>query len=139
MVHYYSQGLLETWRYTPAEMAKAPKPTTEETFGDRLARLRKERGYTQIELAEKVGMIQVLISDYERNKLRPYADIVARFAVALDVSTDELLGTARPKKLAPAVNRRFLRRLQAVDQLPKRDQDALLRTIDAFLSARKAS
>ena len=84
-------------------------------------------------------MIQVLISDYERNKLRPYADVVARFAVALDVSTDELLGTAKPKKLTPTVNRRFLRRFQAVDQLPKRDQDALLRTIDAFLSARKAS
>jgi len=33
-----------------------------------------------------------------------------------------------------AGNRRLLRRLQQIDGLPKRDQDALLRTIDAFLS-----
>jgi len=29
--------------------------------------------------------------------------------------------------------------LQAIDGLPKRDQDALFRTIDAFLQARRAS
>jgi len=30
-------------------------------------------------------------------------------------------------------------KLLSIDQLPKRDQDALFRTIDAFLQARKAS
>ena len=73
-------------------------PSPSESFGVRLARLRKERGFTQVELAEKSGMIQALVSDYERDKLRPYADVVVRLALALDVSTDELLGLARPKK-----------------------------------------
>jgi transcriptional regulator with XRE-family HTH domain len=114
--------------------------SSEDSFGARLARLRKERGFTQVELGEKVGMIQALISDYELDKLRPYADVVARFSRALDVTADELLGVA-PIAKANGVgqNRRFLRRIQAVDKLPKRDQDALLRTIDAFLVARKAS
>jgi hypothetical protein len=31
-------------------------------------------------------------------------------------------------------NRRLLRRVQAIDQLSKRDQEALLRNINAFLS-----
>ncbi len=110
-----------------------------ESFGSRLARVRKERGFTQVELATKVGMIQAVISDYERNKLRPYADVVARLASALGVSTDELLGVKVAKKNGAIGNRRFLRRVQMMDQLPKRDQDALLRTIDAFLAARKAS
>ena len=105
-----------------------------DSFGARLAHIRKDRGFTQIELAERVGMIQVLISDYELGKLRPYADIVARLAGALGVSTDELLGLTPIAKRNGVHNRRFLRRLQAVDTLPKRDQDALLRTIDAFLS-----
>jgi hypothetical protein len=36
--------------------------------------------------------------------------------------------------LAPPIkNRRLYRRVQAIDQLPRRDQDALIRTIDAFL------
>ena len=116
-------------------------PSPSESFGVRLARLRKERGFTQVELAEKSGMIQALVSDYERDKLRPYADVVVRLALALDVSTDELLGLARPKQRDGAEgNRRFLRRLQLVDSLPQRDHDALLRTIDAFLKpARRAT
>lgn len=31
-------------------------------------------------------------------------------------------------------NRRIYRQLQSIDRLPKRDQEALARTIDAFLS-----
>ena len=63
-----------------------------ETFGQRLARVRQEKGYTQVELAEKMGIIQILISDYERDKLRPYYDTIINFSKALEVSTDELLG-----------------------------------------------
>lgn len=81
-------------------------------------------------------MIQAVVSDYELGKLRPYGDIVARLAGALEVSTDEILGLEPVAKTTGIHNRRFLRRLQALDSLPKRDQDALLRTIDAFLSAR---
>jgi transcriptional regulator with XRE-family HTH domain len=50
------------------------------------------KGYTQVELAEKIGIIQVLISDYERDKLRPHPEVIVRFAHALNVTTDELLG-----------------------------------------------
>lgn len=121
----------------PLRSAKSAQST--ESFGARLARLRKERGFTQVELAKKVGMIQALISDYENNKLRPYADVVARFAVALGVSSDELLGIVPAKSNGVVKNRRFARRLDQVDRLPKRDQEALLRTIDAFLAARNAS
>jgi transcriptional regulator with XRE-family HTH domain len=124
----------------PSPRKSSPRSSTStESFGARLARLRKERGFTQVELAEKVGMIQALISDYERDKLRPYADVVARLAAALSVTADELLGITPAEKPNGHANRRFLRRLSQIDQLPKRDQDALLRTIDAFLSARKAS
>jgi transcriptional regulator with XRE-family HTH domain len=101
------------------------------------ARLRKERGYTQVELAEKIGIIQDRISDYERDKLRPDGDMVARFALALDVSADALLGIVPLAKTRATHNRRFLRRMQAMDKLPKRDQEARLRTIDAFLDRAK--
>jgi transcriptional regulator with XRE-family HTH domain len=111
----------------------------EESLGQRISRLRKERGFTQVELAEKMGIIQALVSDYERDKLRPHAEMVVRFAVALDVTTDEILGQTPPHKAPPVRNRRFLRRLQQIDKLPKRDQEALLRTIDAFLGKTKAS
>lgn len=53
----------------------------------------------------------------------------------LGVSADEILGINPTKATKGAVkNRRLSHRLQAIDQLPKRDQDALFRTIDAFIS-----
>jgi transcriptional regulator with XRE-family HTH domain len=108
-------------------------------LGRRIAALRRERGYTQTELAAQVGAIQVVVSDYERGKLRPHPDMIVRLAKALRVSTDEMLGVKPAAKNGAAVSRRVLRRLQAIDGLPKRDQDALFRTIDAFLQARRAS
>jgi len=90
-------------------------------------------------LADQVGAIQVVVSDYERGKLRPHPDMIVRLAKALRVSADELLGVQPARHNGATVSRRVLRRLQAIDQLPKRDQDALFRTIDAFLQARRAS
>jgi ribosome-binding protein aMBF1 (putative translation factor) len=49
---------------------KLPPLGLPEPFGSRLARLRKERGFTQIELASRIGLTQTLVSDYERGKLR---------------------------------------------------------------------
>jgi transcriptional regulator with XRE-family HTH domain len=119
------------------KLPRLPDATSEESLGQRLARFRKERGFTQVELALRMGITQALITDYERDKLRPYAEMVVRFALALGLSTDEVLGV-RPSVVAAEarVPRRFLRRLEALAQLPKRDQEALLRTIDAFLELR---
>jgi transcriptional regulator with XRE-family HTH domain len=120
--------------------AKSPQEKKSDSeLGKRLARLRKERGFTQVELAEKTEVIQSIISDHERGKLRPNHEMIVKIATALQISADELLGMDVSTKKAGPVNRRFLRRMQAMEQLPKRDQEALLRTIDAFISARKAS
>ena len=103
-----------------------------ETFGQRLARIRKERGFTQVELAEKVGIIQALVSEYERDRVRLHAEMLVRFAMVLGVSADELLGMKQNNDGAKAP-RRVLRRLQAIAKLPEHHQRALLKTIDIFL------
>lgn len=117
-----------------AQPKRSPTESAQETVGQRLARLRKERGFTQVELAQRLGLVQALISDYERGKLRLNADLLIRFAHALEVSADELLGldkAAKPK--TSAQSRRIKRRFDALQSLPKRDQETVLRTIDAFL------
>jgi transcriptional regulator with XRE-family HTH domain len=105
-----------------------------ETIGQRLARLRRERGLTQVMLAEQVGIIQALVSDYERDKLRLNPDMSVKFALALGVTTDQLFGLQPTKGNGRQPSRKVLRRLEEIENLPRRDQDALLRTIDAFLS-----
>lgn len=117
----------------PSKLALKLKPSAKDAFGERLARIRKERGFTQVELADKIGSIQAILSDYERGKSKPSSDMLAALALALEVSCDELLGIAKMPAKTKAPNKRILRRIQLIEKLPKRDQDALLRTIDAFL------
>ncbi len=106
-----------------------------ESIGQRIARIRKERGYTQREVAERIGLIPALVSDYENNKLRLNADMILRFAEVLEVSTDELLRPQSGKRPGRKPSRKVLRRLEQIETLPRRKQDALLTTIDAFLSS----
>lgn len=115
-------------------MARAAKASdTTEKIGQRLARLRKERGITQKELASELGVTQSHVSEWERGNLRLHGELIARLARILGVSADELLGLSATDKRSLS-NRRLARRLQSFDKLPKRDQEALLRTIDAFLA-----
>jgi transcriptional regulator with XRE-family HTH domain len=126
-------------RYTIAIMPRKntssrPPSVEAQTFGQRLARLRKERGWTQVELAERVGIIQSLISDYERDRLRMNPDMIVRFAAALEVTTDGLLqpdGSKQPLRRSPSL--RVLRRLEKIEKLPPHQQSTLLKTIDTFL------
>ncbi len=110
-----------------------PLKLGKETFGQRLARIRKEKGYTQVELAKKMGLIQTLISEYERDKLRPHFEMVARFALALEVSADELIGLKLSKSEGNKPSLKILRRMQKIAALPPSQQKILLKNIDMFL------
>jgi len=116
-------------------LGELPVAEREESIGARISQLRKDKGMTQKELAERLEVSQPVVSDYENDVIRLPADIVGKIAQVLEVTSDELLGLKREARSTGNVkNRRLSRRLQAIDTLPKRDQEALLRTIDAFIS-----
>lgn len=128
-----SYGTLASVMPRTSKLPLSPLPPSEETPGQRLARIRRERGFTQIELAQKTGLVQTLVSDYERGKLRLNADMILRFANALEVSTDDLLQPSTGGKPARKPSRKVLRRLEQIEALPSSQQTTLLRTIDTFL------
>ena len=117
---------------------KLPPISTDESIGQRLARIRKERGFTQVELAEKIGIIQSLVSSYENDVLKLSAEMAVRFARALGVSTDELLES---KKSKPSIkpSRKVLRRLESIESLPSHQQQTVLKTIDTMLKGLKSA
>lgn len=115
-------------------MALPRRKEESESIGERLARLRRERGLTQIELAERLGIGQPIISDYERGELRLHGQVIVELTKILGVSADEILGLERTRTNGSVKNRRLMRRLQELDGLPRRDQQAILRTLDAFLT-----
>ena len=112
-----------------------PLNTGKETFGCRLARLRKAKGFTKVELAEKMDIIKMLVSDYELDKLRPYHDEVALFAQALDVFADELLGLKPSKIKGNGPTLKILRRMKKIEDLPATKQKFFLKTIDSLIKA----
>ncbi len=106
-----------------------------ETVGQRLARLRKERGYTQVELAKKMGLIQALVSAYELDKTRLSAEMAVRFAIALDVTVDDLVNpkTAKKKNARKQPSLKVVRRMEEIEKLPPRQQAFVLSALDSIL------
>ncbi len=119
-----------------SKLKLSPVSFGNETLGERLARIRKERGLTQKDIADRTGLTQVLVSDYERDRIRLTAEMAVRFVEAMGVSTEELL---RLKKKAAhpedQPSPKLLRRMKQIECLPVYEQRALLTTIDKFIAA----
>jgi len=122
-----------------SKLSLPPIDWGKETPGQRIARIRKERGYTQVELAEKIGILQTLVTDYENDRLRLSAEMAVRFSLALDVSLDELLRPKMPRTAAKKPSRKVLRRLEQIETLPDHHQQAVLRSIDMMLTGLKTA
>ncbi len=61
-------------------------------LGDRLKKLREEKGLSQIELARALNISNVMLSRYEKNKRSPDYETLNKLADYYGVSTDYLLG-----------------------------------------------
>ncbi len=105
----------------------------EETIGKRLRELRKRRGLTQVEVAQKLGIQQALLSAYELGQVRIHGVLVAAFAELFKVSADEILALKPLKENGAFRDRRFIRRLEKIERLPKRAKQTLLKNLDMFL------
>lgn len=119
-----------------ARTARSKTPV-EEDFGERLARLRKTRGYTQTELGEILGLSQRMMTYYEREEGRPPAHLLGQMAEALGVSVEELLGL-KPVADKPAPrNTRLWRKLREIEKLPASDRRAVIKLVDGLLARQK--
>ncbi len=63
-----------------------------QTFAKRLRELRKERGLTQVEIAEVLKIKQQSYTRYELNTSEPCYEMLVEIAKYFEVSTDFLLG-----------------------------------------------
>lgn len=61
-------------------------------FGTQLRNFRKANGWTQSELAAKLGMQKTAISKYESDENEPSFETINKLAVIFQVSVSELLG-----------------------------------------------
>jgi transcriptional regulator with XRE-family HTH domain len=102
-------------------------------YGQIISRLRIERGLTQKELAEKMGISASLITDYERGKLRLHDEIIAKLAHAMQISADVILGIeAQNQSADPTNSLRIMKRVKKIEKLPKFKQKIVLQMIDGY-------
>jgi putative transcriptional regulator len=62
-------------------------------FSENLKTLRKQKGFSQEELAARLNVVRQTVSKWEKNLSVPDADTLIRLAEILEVPVSELLGT----------------------------------------------
>ena len=62
--------------------------------GDSIKKFRKQKGYTQKQLAEKAGISRTALIRYENGETSPSIQILQQIAAALDVSVSDIFPLA---------------------------------------------
>jgi len=70
-------------------------------FGDILSKLRKSRGLSQYELAERLSFSRGKLANYEQGTRQPDFETLEKLADFFDVSTDYLLGRSNSPTPSP--------------------------------------
>ena len=133
-------------RYEDFPMAKKQEEEIFELgnaeFGARLAKLRKDAGMSQAELARRLSLTQSLISRFEQGQRRMYDDMLAATAKILGVTPNDILGIGPCKPVKPeeaSLSKRLALRLKLVEAMPRRAQETVIDMLDLAIKGNKAS
>jgi transcriptional regulator with XRE-family HTH domain len=124
-------------------MATPKKRTTDpgealSPLAQNLRRLRTERGWSQGELAERIGVHLTHVSRVETGKYTPGLDFVVKAAGAFGVTVDDLV-TEHPEGLEEVrlEDRELTERIRLLEDLDERDREALFTVMDAVLTKQR--
>lgn len=101
--------------------------------GNIITVLRKERDWSQIELATKSGVSREMIGKYERSEAVPSIEAAKKIADAFEVSLDYLVGEGINSKF----DKKTVKRLQDIEKLDAGDKEHVFAMLDAFLAKNK--
>jgi transcriptional regulator with XRE-family HTH domain len=104
------------------------------SFPEHLAQLRKERGFTQPQLAEKIGLHVAQIRRYEAGTSQPTLDVIRSLAVALGVSADELLFAKDERGPDDALKLQF----EAVSRFDPESKKVVQQVLDSMILQQEA-
>lgn len=105
-------------------------------FGQRVKTLRKQKKWTQKELATKFDVRPAHLNKYESGLHTPPLDKLIKLAEIFDTTLDYLL-TGGSSEDKPLHNLRLLERFRALEQFGAEDQEALIKLIDAMIVKNK--
>ena len=113
------------------------RTTVVETFGERLAQLRRNAGFTQVEFAAEIGITQRMVAYYEAPGAQPPAHLLPQMAQALGVGIEVLLGMSPARRLKKTASNRLERRLLELEKLDARARRQITQILDTFIEREK--
>lgn len=103
-------------------------------IGKRISELRKEKSWSQTELAKTVNVSRDIIGKYERGEHSPSIEITTKIAESLGVSIDYLLGKERFGKY----DKEAVQRLESIQKMDHETKRKLFDIIDTYIRDAKA-
>lgn len=100
------------------------------TIGEKLYKLRKHYGLTQLEAASHAGVSEKTYAQFERGTLNVRLDTIARICETFHITPDEILTENNPRATAREAD--ILARLQACTPQQK---ETALRILEAYLQS----
>ena len=105
-------------------------------FGSRIKRLRKQKKWTQKELAAKLEIVFSQLNKYECGLHIPPVEKLIQLSELFDTSVDYLL-TGNRSEDRPLHNIRLLERFRALENFQANDQEAVITILDAMIVKNK--
>lgn len=107
-----------------------------ESIGERVKRMRGERGITQLQIKELTGISSGNMSDIERGKSLPSASAVMELSRIFDCSTDEILfGSSRKSDISDVISETEEELLKNFRELDQDSQEEIMDII--FMKLRR--
>lgn len=103
-------------------------------IGSRIIELRKQKGWSQTDLAKVIEVSRDMVGKYERNDHLPSIEVAFKLADVFGVSVDYLLGKGKHA----SYDNETIKRFEDIEVLDENDKGHLFALMDAFLRDAKA-
>lgn len=106
-----------------------------DSFGKKLRECREAKDLSQNELANLIEAHHSIIGKYERDEVKPSIDVVKKMAQVLNTTVGYLLGESKEQNVLK--DPKMVKRITDIENLPAKEKECLLLTIDNFIKASK--
>lgn len=98
-------------------------------IGSKIIGLRKQKNWSQADLADKIEVSRVIVGKYERNDASPSVEIAKKIADAFEVSLDFFFGDGQNA----SYNKKTLKIIEDIEALDPSVKDKLYFLVNAVI------
>lgn len=110
-----------------------PSKNSRSPFGERLHDLREQMGFSQQQVADKLGMSQRAYAHWERRPVALRPDQLQSLATALNLSVEALLANGESKRRGSGPAGKMRQLFTAASKLPRSQQEKILAILQPFI------